>query len=728
MKPMTMKCLIRDQIQQKLRPDAMPMRQRTWTGESKQELGAAKCGSCFMQKSSEKSQRHSYYISLQDQKVAVSRLEGTPISSLRYKVSKKQTTRIYFATYHSQHGAAIQISISPFEIPAFPKQKFYNCCLRYTSCCEGASRTLVEAQSWKAAQRIYDFYFHPTEWDFSSEYSRRIDLPTPRSVLNETTCAEKLEAALTGYIQLAKKEDDDENDPGNLDTVKQMKRCRQYSNNFRNGNETSDDNETCADAARSFKRRRRGEGNYTGHADDNSHENDNCDADEHSHEDENDNCDADEHSHEDENDSCDADENSHEDENGHADENDNFDDNTDANRDSDADNNGDAKNVNLVLLHQRLNRSNHDKIREENDTSNDDEAAEGKYVTAISKKIRKGIEEVLRKKRNKNNHCSDVAVTGAELSTEIIPTDFEYAFLRGEFGVNDRLLSLQIVLWQKSSRVIRDARSISWKCSFIAACLSRIGNAELSDIENTAVSKSTRVRWAIAAWLINFIVDGLWLVWGPTAALVYEALASKNYNMSRLSKLGWPALHRIGRRIIESLAKEPTPLLSSDICVFHPAACVGTALNMNYKETCRVIGLEESFSKLDPPQDSQSHTPISSLLHQWIQYKSAFDTLVAVAVAEMGHDTDHPLGIEQPALDDSVSNSAYQLLTIEPNGGATSLHLWQGSQLDVVDFSGSGDGGAAPLHLWQGSELDVVDFSGSGGGGAPLSDVFEPTA
>ena len=321
--------------------------------------------------------------------------------------------------------------------------------------------------------------------------------------MNETTCAEKLEAALTGYIQLANKEDDDENDPGNLDTVKQIKRCRQYPNNFRNGNETSDDNEICADAARSFKRRRRDkfrEGNYTGHADDNSHENDNCD----------------------------ADENSHEDENGDADENDNFDDNSDANRDSDADNNGDAENVSLVLLHQRLNTSNHDKIREENDTSNYDEAAEDKYVTAISKKIRKGIEQVLRKKRNKNNHCSDVAATGAKLSTEIIPTDFEYAFLRGEFGVKDRLLCLQIVLWQKSSRVIRDARSISWKCSFIAACLSRIGNPELSDIENTAVSKSTRVRWAIAAWLINFIVNGLWSVWGPTAALVYEALACKS--------------------------------------------------------------------------------------------------------------------------------------------------------------------------------------------------------
>lgn len=97
----------------------------------------------------------------------------------------------------------------------------------------------------------------------------------------------------------------------------------------------------------------------------------------------------------------------------------------------------------------------------------------------------------------------------------------------------------------------------------------------------------------------------------------------------------------------------------------------------SYKETCRVIGLEESFSKLDPPKDSQSHTPISSLLHQWIQYKSAFDTLVAVADAEMGHDTDHPLGIEQPALDDSVSNSAYQLLTIGNafNGRGTSAGL-----------------------------------------------------
>jgi hypothetical protein len=108
---------------------------------------------------------HAFYISLQDQK-GVDETISRPTSPT---VSKEQTTQIYLAVRHHQHWAAVQISVSPFDIAAVPEQKFLQCYLRHTWCCEGAVGESLEQEPWKSVQRIYDFYYGPT-WNFSSEY------------------------------------------------------------------------------------------------------------------------------------------------------------------------------------------------------------------------------------------------------------------------------------------------------------------------------------------------------------------------------------------------------------------------------------------------------------------------------------------------------------------------------------------------------------------------------
>lgn len=109
--------------------------------------------------------RDSFYISLEDQSKAVAKLPCP-----RRPVSKERTTRVHFAVHHGHHWAAVQLSISPFEIRAIPKQKFFRCFFRYIPCCETNRLTDISPDVLSAVQRIYDCYYQPTQWDFSSQY------------------------------------------------------------------------------------------------------------------------------------------------------------------------------------------------------------------------------------------------------------------------------------------------------------------------------------------------------------------------------------------------------------------------------------------------------------------------------------------------------------------------------------------------------------------------------
>lgn len=106
----------------------------------------------------------SIYISLIDQEKTKTEGEGSPPA--RRAVSKECTTRIHFPVYYNDHWAAVQLSISPFELQDIPKQKFFRCRFRYTWCCETAPAADITGE----VQRIYDYYFQPTQWDFSSIY------------------------------------------------------------------------------------------------------------------------------------------------------------------------------------------------------------------------------------------------------------------------------------------------------------------------------------------------------------------------------------------------------------------------------------------------------------------------------------------------------------------------------------------------------------------------------
>jgi hypothetical protein len=107
---------------------------------------------------------NSIYISSIDQKNAET--EGQGLRSPRRAVSRECTTRIHFPFHHDEHWAAVQLSISPFDLPNIPMQKFFQCHFRYTWCCG----TAPKADIFREVQRIYDCYFQPTLWNFSSEH------------------------------------------------------------------------------------------------------------------------------------------------------------------------------------------------------------------------------------------------------------------------------------------------------------------------------------------------------------------------------------------------------------------------------------------------------------------------------------------------------------------------------------------------------------------------------
>lgn len=113
----------------------------------------------------------SFYISLQRQEEAIASL-GKKSQPSRQFVSKDHSTYVHFGLELQRHWAAVQITICPFSLPGFLGQTFYSCQLRYTLCCQscqvsatGPSINLIST----AAQRIYDIFYQPSQWNFSVE-------------------------------------------------------------------------------------------------------------------------------------------------------------------------------------------------------------------------------------------------------------------------------------------------------------------------------------------------------------------------------------------------------------------------------------------------------------------------------------------------------------------------------------------------------------------------------
>lgn len=158
----------------------------------------------------------------------------------------------------------------------------------------------------------------------------------------------------------------------------------------------------------------------------------------------------------------------------------------------------------------------------ESEATDGEGAMEDKAVETVLKKIGRGLNMVVsveREGRSSQLRAKDtnmVFAQGQHIFTDVIPSDFFAA--QGE-DTQSRALRLELFLWQQSKKVLRGAKEIAWKSSFLAACVRRNRDA------TTSIESQSTIRWTTAVWMINLIVDGLWLVWGPKAALVYEALA-----------------------------------------------------------------------------------------------------------------------------------------------------------------------------------------------------------
>ena len=93
-------------------------------------------------------------------------------SIIRTKLNVQRTicsttpTYVHFNVKLHDHWAAIQITIAPFTIRTIPGQVFYKSSYRYTLCCEAADPSTI----CDTVQRAYDIYYHPTQWDFSTQY------------------------------------------------------------------------------------------------------------------------------------------------------------------------------------------------------------------------------------------------------------------------------------------------------------------------------------------------------------------------------------------------------------------------------------------------------------------------------------------------------------------------------------------------------------------------------
>lgn len=112
---------------------------------------------------------NSCYLSLRNDET---RPKGATLQPPHRRLSKEHTTCIHLAIQHCQHWAAVQISVSPFDVREIPRQKFFRCSLRYTWCCAIADKEGNFSEACKDLQRRFDIHYGFNRWDFSSmEYA-----------------------------------------------------------------------------------------------------------------------------------------------------------------------------------------------------------------------------------------------------------------------------------------------------------------------------------------------------------------------------------------------------------------------------------------------------------------------------------------------------------------------------------------------------------------------------
>lgn len=126
-----------------------------------------------------------------------------------------------------------------------------------------------------------------------------------------------------------------------------------------------------------------------------------------------------------------------------------------------------------------------------------------KVVEILTKKIRNGIKE---KRKRIKTMMKQAASTEIALPTGKSMDDFIDS------------------LWKKAIGIVDNAVDVAWKLRYIASCLRILQGIN----EDTTSGRNVIVlRWVRATRVINLIVNGLWQHWGPHAAFVFEALASK---------------------------------------------------------------------------------------------------------------------------------------------------------------------------------------------------------
>lgn len=219
------------------------------------------------------------------------------------------------------------------------------------------------------------------------------------------------------------------------------------------------------------------------------------------------------------------------------------------------------------------------------------EEKEQRTITNLTKKIRKGIEEKVittKKMRKGNDSQIQVGQTGVVISES--DTWLANDKSRGE-GI---WVAFENWLWTQAHSMVKDSKEMAWKYLFIFSCLRNLRDADIGPIPLTGQESQKMWRWTRAARVVNSIVDGLWLSWGPAAVFVYEALAGeyctsldgttadaqsvKNYALTEVSSLSGSRQQEVVAAVVRNLSEGPTLDLPPDSLVFHPAGCIAAAL------------------------------------------------------------------------------------------------------------------------------------------------------
>lgn len=229
-------------------------------------------------------------------------------------------------------------------------------------------------------------------------------------------------------------------------------------------------------------------------------------------------------------------------------------------------------------------------------------AVEEMAIKTITKTIQKGLRDLAER------HTAKELILPACARDPAIP-DICTEWLEGDgVSLEERLLRLENAHWEPLS-MVKEVRAMAWKRSFVAACVHKLLDKLRPEVSEALVvtlrpqasverktasaSVNTKRRWVLSAAMTNAIVNKLWSNWGPKAALVYEACASKSYNllfdaansvpvrndkMSSIRSIPNESLLKIIDGVARNIINGGEP--SSSLCshIFHPALYISSAL------------------------------------------------------------------------------------------------------------------------------------------------------